>query len=103
MGLLEILIKQGRSSGVHLIFATQTFKGIGGNNFAGTSFNQIKGQFGGRLALRCSVDDFKDILGQNNETAAELNIGFAILYINQSIRGNRKFAVPEAKLSSTAL
>ena len=80
-----------------MIFATQTFKGIGGNNFAGTSFNQIKGQFGGRLALRCSVDDSKDILGQNNEAAADLNIGFAILNTNQSVRGNQKFAVPEAK------
>lgn len=97
MDLLEILTKQGRSSGVHLIFATQTFKGIGGNNFAGTSFNQIKGQFGGRLALRCSVDDSKDILGQNNEAAAELNIGFAILNTTLTVRGNQKFAVPEAK------
>lgn len=103
MELLEILTKQGRSSGVHLIFATQTFKGIGGNNFAGTSFNQIKGQFGGRLALRCSVDDSKEILGQNNEAAAELNIGFAILNTNQSVRGNHKFAVPEAKAATVKL
>lgn len=97
MYLLEILTKQGRSSGLHLIFATQTFKGIGGNNFAGTSFSQIKGQFGGRLALRCSADDSKDILGQNNEAAAELEIGFAILNTGGTVRGNRKFAVPEAK------
>lgn len=97
MDLLEKLTKQGRSSGVHLIFATQTFKGIGGNNFAGTSFNHIKGQFGGRLALRCSVDDSKDILGQNNEAAAELEIGFAILNTVGNARGNQKFAVPEAK------
>ena len=97
MELLEILTKQGRSSGIHLIFATQTFKGIGGNNFAGTSFTQIKGQFGGRLALRCSADDSKDILGQNNEAAAELEIGFAILNTGGTVRGNRKFAVPEAK------
>ena len=97
MELLEILTKQGRSSGVHLIFATQTFKGIGGNNFAGTSFSQIKGQFGGRLALRCSADDSKDILGQNNEAAAELEIGFAILNTGGTVRSNQKFAVPEAK------
>lgn len=103
MDFLEILTKQGRSSGVHLIFATQTFKGIGGNNFAGTSFNQIKGQFGGRLALRCSVDDSKDILGQNNEAATELDIGFAILNTNQSVSGNQKFAVPEAKTDAVKL
>lgn len=103
MDFLEILTKQGRSSGVHLIFATQTFKGIGGNNFASTSFNQIKGQFGGRLALRCSVDDSKDILGQNNEAAAELDIGFAILNTNQSVSGNQKFAVPEAKTDAVKL
>ena len=97
MELLEILTKQGRSAAVHLIFATQTFKGIGGNTFAGTSFNQIKGQFGARLALRCSADDSKDILGQNNEAASELTLGSAILNTGGSLKGNKKFAVPEAK------
>lgn len=96
MELLKILTKQGRSAGVHLIFATQTFKGIGDNNFAG-SFSQIKGQFGARLALRCSVDDSKDILGQNNEAATDLTLGFAILNTGNDVKGNQKFAVPEAK------
>lgn len=96
MELLKILTKQGRSAGVHLIFATQTFKGIGENNFAG-SFSQLKGQFGARLALRCAVDDSKDILGQNNEAAADLKLGFAILNTGGGVNGNQKFAVPEAK------
>lgn len=97
MELLEILTKQGRSCGVHLIFATQTFRGVGGNNY-GVSFNNIKGQFGARIALRCAVDDSKDILGQNNEAATELKLGFAILNTEGgTVRGNRKFAVPEAK------
>lgn len=95
MEVLKFLAKQGRSAGVHLIFATQTFKGIGENNFAG-SFSQLKGQFGARLALRCSVDDSKDILGQSNEAAADLTLGFAILNTGSGVKDNRKFAVPEA-------
>ena len=96
MELLKILTKQSRSASVHLLFATQSFKGIGDNNFAG-GFSQIKGQFGSRLALRCSVDDSKDILGQNNEEAADLTLGFAILNTGSGVKDNRKFAVPEAK------
>lgn len=98
MELLENLTKQGRSVGVHLIFATQTFKGVGGNTSAAMSFTQIKGQFGARIALKSSAEDSKDILGQNNETAADLQIPYAILNTEGgSLRYNKKFAVPEAK------
>lgn len=96
MKLLTNLTKQGRSSGIHLIFATQSFKGLGDSTFTG-SFSKIKNQFGARIALRCSVEDSADILGQNNEAASELTIGFAILNVGGNVKSNQKFAVPEAK------
>ena len=96
--LLEILTKQGRSAGVHLIFATQTFKGVGNNTAATMSFSQLKGQFGARIALNCSPEDSKDILGQNNEAAVGLKIPYAILTYSPGggVKYNKKFAVPKS-------
>lgn len=101
--ILSILTKQGRSAGVHLIFATQTFKGIGGNTAANLGFSQLKGQFGARIALKCSSDDSKDILGQNNDAAVELKIPYAILNTDGGgLKYNKKFAVPESKAEKVA-
>lgn len=92
---LEILTKQGRSAGIHLVFATQTLKGIGGNS----ALSFPKDQFMGRIALKSSPADAKEIFfGQNNEDATELTIPYAILNTsNGMVSGNQKFAVPEAK------
>ena len=92
---LEILTKQGRSAGIHLIFATQTLKGICGNS----TLSFPKNQFEGRIALKSSPADAKEIFfGQNNEDAMELTIPYAILNTsNGMVSGNQKFAVPEAK------
>ena len=92
---LEILLKQGRSAGIHLIFATQTLRGLGGNNIAGFP----KDQFAGRIALKSAPADAKEIFfGQNNEAATELVIPYAILNTSGGMaNGNQKFAVPEAK------
>ena len=92
---LEILTKQGRSAGIHLIFATQTLRKIGGNH--GADFP--KDQFVGRIALKSSPADAKEIFfGQNNEAAVELTIPYAILNTsNGVVSENQQFAVPEAK------
>ena len=101
--LLEILTKQGRSVGVHLIFATQTFKGVGNNTAVTLNFTQLKGQFGARIALKCSPEDSKDILGQNNEAAVDLKIPYAILNSDGGgVKYNKKFAVPESKPEQVA-
>ena len=90
---LTILAKQGRACGIHLILATQSLKGI--------DFGTISPQFSGRIALKCSAEDSKQLLGgitTNNEEASELEIPFAILNTSQGSKaGNNKFAVPEAK------
>lgn len=93
--ILEMLAKQGRGCGIHLIMATQSLKGI--------DFGTLGSQFGGRIALRCSSEDSKQLLGSitsNNEAAAELKIPYAILNTSQgSLSGNIKFAVPYADAS----
>lgn len=90
---LEILAKQGRACGIHLVLATQSLKGI--------DFSTLDTQFGGRIALKCSVDDSKKLLGgvtSNNEEAAELKVPFAILNTSQgNISGNTKFMIPKAE------
>lgn len=87
------IAKQGRSAGVHLILATQSLKGI-------DAFYSIAAQFGGRIALKCTAEDSKALLGgisTNNEAASGLEIPYAILNTTQgSVSGNLKFAVPEA-------
>ena len=95
MKYLEILTKQGRSAGIHLIFATQTLKEIGGNS----ALSFPKDQFVGRIALKSSPADANAIFfGQNNDAAVELMIPYAILNTsNGMVSGNQKFAVPEAK------
>lgn len=89
---LEMLAKQGRGCGIHLVLATQSLKGI--------DFSTLGTQFGGRVALKCSAEDSKYLLGgitSNNEEAAELNVPFAILNTSQGrVSGNIKFMIPRA-------
>lgn len=90
---LEMLAKQGRACGIHLVLATQSLKGI--------DFSTLGPQFGGRVALKCSAEDSKYLLGgitSNNEEAAELKVPFAILNTSQgSVSGNVKFMIPRAE------
>lgn len=90
---LEMLAKQGRACGIHLVLATQSLKGI--------DFSTLGPQFGGRVALKCSAEDSKYLLGgitSNNEEAAELKVPFAILNTSQgSVSGNIKFMIPRAE------
>lgn len=90
---LEMIAKQGRACGIHLILATQSLKGI--------DFTTLGPQFGGRIALKCSAEDSKILLGgitSNNEEASEIKVPFAILNTTQgNVSGNVKFMVPKAE------
>lgn len=90
---LEMIAKQGRACGIHLILATQSLKGI--------DFSTLAPQFGGRIALKCSAEDSKMLLGgitSNNEDASELKVPFAILNTEQgNLSGNIKFMIPKAE------
>ncbi|TGX98814.1 DNA translocase FtsK [Hominisplanchenecus murintestinalis] len=90
---MTMLAKQGRACGIHIVLSTQSLKNL--------DISSITPQFGGRIALKCSAEDSKNILGgitTNNEAASEIEIPFAIMNTAQgSVAGNIKFAVPEAK------
>lgn len=87
---MEKLAKQGRACGIHLILATQSLKGL--------DFGTLGTQFSGRIALKCSPEDSKMLLGSissNNEAAAQIGIPYAIMNNAQgSIEANQKLAVP---------
>lgn len=89
----EVLAKQGRACGIHLVLSTQSLKGI--------DFSTLGPQFGGRIALKCSAEDSKYLLGgitSSNEEASELKVPFAILNTSQgNISGNIKFMIPLAE------
>lgn len=90
---LEMLAKQGRACGIHLVMATQSLKGI--------DFSTIGSQFVGRIALKCTAEDSKILLGgitSNNEEASKIKIPFAIMNTEQgNISENVIFIVPEVK------
>lgn len=98
MEMFIMLAKQGRACGIHMVLSTQSLKGL--------EFGNAANQFGGRIALKCSADDSKLLLGgisSNNEEASELTIPYGIMNTTQgSIAGNIKFAIPCAVASDPA-
>ncbi len=89
---IQMLAKQGRSCGIHMIFATQTIKGI-------TNFREILTQFTTRIALRCGADDSKRLLGDNfdNDAAARVKKHHGIYNDSSGLKdANVDFAIPYA-------
>lgn len=91
--LFAMIVKQGRACGVHIVMATQTLNGL--------DFSALGTQFGGRIALKCSEDDSKKILGGlSNDVAASIGIPYAILNTKSGIVSyNVKFGIPYAEPS----
>ena len=91
--LLNILLRQGRAFGMHVILATQTLKGI-----QSQSMGQMISQIGCRLALACSEEDSSMILGNTNWEAASLNSPPEALLnaANGAKSANQRFLVPFA-------
>lgn len=89
MNRLLTLAKQGRSFGVHMIFATQTLKGL--------NFSEVGTQFRGRIAMHCDEMDSATILGPNNVEAAHIQKPLAIINTGSgSSKENSKFFLPFA-------
>ena len=91
--LLSLLLKQGRSFGIHVLLATQTLKGINAQSIGG-----IITQLGCRIALACGQEDSALILGGGNWAAAELRSPpeGIINNANGAKSGNVKFMIPFA-------
>ena len=94
MQQLKVLAQQGRSAGIHMILAAQSFRTMNAGEVI--SFNDIKGQFQGKLALYCVPEDSYALLGMGNDAAASLKRGEAILNTGYGISDNQKFRVPYA-------
>jgi len=58
---LEQIIRQGRAFGIHVILASQTVSGISSISHG------VWGQIGIRIALKCSKNDARFILGSDND------------------------------------
>lgn len=67
--LLELVAKQGRAYGVHLLLASQALSGIGGLR---TKAEAIFSQFPIRISLKNSVSESQSFLSQGNRAAADL-------------------------------
>ncbi len=73
--LLDELVRKGRSTGIHLILATQSLIGAGVEQF-----RETLSQVGVRILLRCSERDSEMLLGSGNTEAARLSRGGEMLY-----------------------
>lgn len=89
--LVEHLVRQGRSQGIHLILSTQTLTGMDLNNRA--LWNNIPA----RIALSCKATDSASILASGNTVASQIERpGQAVLNLsNGAIEGNMIVRIPK--------
>jgi tetratricopeptide (TPR) repeat protein len=87
--LLELLVREGRSAGIHVLLASQTLTG------AASLPDSIKGSIGVRIALQCSEADSRLILSDDNPAARLLSRpGEAIYNAKNGLEeGNSRFQV----------
>ncbi|WP_462202993.1 FtsK/SpoIIIE domain-containing protein [Frankia sp. CcWB3] len=77
---LEVLARQGRAYGVHLLLASQTLSGIDALDATAGKRGSIFGQFALRVALRTSISESRVLLSTANEAAGALSgVGEAIV------------------------
>ncbi len=95
--LLNRLLRQGRSFGIHLVLATQTLKGIDA-----LQKSEFVSQIGMRVCLACTEDDSRIILSNSNLAGAGLSgPPHAILNASQGERSaNCQVQVPLAHMQA---
>ncbi|MBF0314281.1 MAG: DUF87 domain-containing protein [Oligoflexia bacterium] len=91
--MLDLLLRQGRAVGIHVLLATQTLKGI-----QSLSMGQLISQIGCKIALACSEEDSAMILGNSNWEASRLRSPpeGIINNCNGAKSANQKFLIPFA-------
>jgi DNA segregation ATPase FtsK/SpoIIIE, S-DNA-T family len=87
--ILDALVRQGRSFGVHVILASQTISGV--HQVGRGTMNQIAV----RIALQCTESDSQVIFGEDNADARTLSRPGEAIYnsMNGLPEGNRRFQV----------
>ncbi|ABW14354.1 cell divisionFtsK/SpoIIIE [Parafrankia sp. EAN1pec] len=80
VALLEVIARQGRAYGIHLLLASQTLSGIDALDATAGKRGSIFGQFALRVALRTSISESRVLLSTANEAAGALSgVGEAIV------------------------
>ncbi len=94
--ILDRIVRQGRAFGVHLILGSQTISGS--YNISRSTLDQIAI----RIALQCSEDDSRLILGSDNPAARLLSRPGEAIYnaLNGMVEGNYLFQVALLKEQS---
>ncbi|HWA54788.1 MAG TPA: FtsK/SpoIIIE domain-containing protein [Solirubrobacterales bacterium] len=87
--ILDALVRQGRSFGIHVILASQTISGV--HQVGRGTMNQIAV----RIALQCTESDSQVIFGEDNADARMLSRPGEAIYnsMNGLPEGNRRFQV----------
>ena len=75
--ILELIAKQGRAYGIHLLLASQTTSGISGLRIKGES---IFAQFPLRMSLKNTVQESQAILSPHNSAAADLTYRGEVIF-----------------------
>ena len=75
--ILELIAKQGRAYGIHLLLASQTTSGISGLRIKGES---IFAQFPLRMSLKNTVQESQAILAMHNKAAADLTYRGEVIF-----------------------
>lgn len=75
--ILELIAKQGRAYGIHLLLASQTTSGISGLRVKGES---IFAQFPLRMSLKNTVQESQAILAMHNKAAADLTYRGEVIF-----------------------
>ncbi|MFC4333656.1 FtsK/SpoIIIE domain-containing protein [Salininema proteolyticum] len=86
---LEELARKGRSYGVHMILASQTISGV-------EALYAKKDSIFGQFPMRVALPGAKHLLEEDNDAAADLAVGQAVVNEAAGIRGhNRLIAFPD--------
>jgi len=87
--ILDRLVRQGRSQGIHVMLGSQTLKG------ASDLPHNIISQMGIRIALQCTEADARQIMGDDNLVNRQLTRPGEAIYNSESgqVEANRLFQV----------
>lgn len=93
--ILDRLVRQGRSYGIHVMLGSQNLSGGRDANLSSSTLNQMAI----RIALQCSDSDARQILADDNPAARSLTRPGEAVYNsdNGRVEGNSFFQVAEIK------
>ena len=86
LNIVERIVRQGRSFGMHMVLASQSISGL-------RLPRSILDQIGVRIAMQCSAADSRTVLADDNGAARLLNRAGEAIYNDQNglIEGNNPF------------